>query len=67
MNCQNCGKRDATVNWTDSALAFTHGLVARWCEVCALEAQIAHAEEVAALLPERKARLAELLAAEPAQ
>lgn len=55
--CANCKVNEGTLNWGD-ALAFTHGFSQRWCEGCALDAQIAHAEERAALLPELREQLA---------
>lgn len=61
--CANCKKRPGTVTWGD-ALAMTHGFAVKWCEVCALEAQIVHAKERAAKLSGMEARLAKLLAAE---
>jgi hypothetical protein len=54
--CENCGERRGTVRWGD-ALTLTHGFALLWCEVCALTAQIAHAEERAAALPELRDRL----------
>jgi len=63
VKCANCGKRWGTVTWTGDAasiLAFTHGMWAQWCEICALEAQLEHAKERAAKIPEIEKRLAEL-------
>lgn len=62
--CASCHKREGTLAWGD-ALALTHGFAARWCEVCALTAQIAHAEERAAALPGLRARLAAALPVAP--
>lgn len=51
--CLNCKKRPATVNWTadGGVLAFTHGMSERWCERCCIEAQLAHAQKMAARIP----------------
>lgn len=54
--CAHCGERPATERWGD-ALALTHGGAQLWCKVCVLEAQIAHAEERAAALPELRKQL----------
>lgn len=60
--CINCGERPATVNWVsaDPTLAFVHGMTTRWCECCALEAQLEHAREMAAKIPELEVALAKL-------
>jgi hypothetical protein len=57
--CATCGKRPGTRRWGD-ALALSHGGGALRCEPCVLRAQIAHAEERAAVLPELRQRLKEL-------
>lgn len=61
--CANCQKRLGTIDWVGEGgtLAFSHGFYVKWCEVCALEEQIKHAEERAAILPELRAQLAEAL------
>ena len=41
--CGNCGKREATTVWADGVLSWTHGFSKNWCEICCLEAQLAHA------------------------
>lgn len=56
MICQNCSQREGTVKWGD-ILAVTHGFGQMWCLRCVLEAQIAHAEERAAALPDLRAQL----------
>lgn len=53
-NCAKCDKRAGTVKWGD----FRHYVM--WCELCAVRAQAAHAEDRARALPELRARLAEL-------
>lgn len=60
--CQSCGKRPATMNWVGDGgtMAFIHGMYQRWCDHCALRAQIAHAQKMADLLPELQAKLAAL-------
>jgi hypothetical protein len=40
-------------------LAVTHGWTTKWCLICVLEAQIAHAKERAAALPGLEAQLEE--------
>lgn len=59
--CANCKKREGTVKWGD-ALSLSHGFAQMWCHVCALEAQIAFAEERAEALPELRRRLIAVLA-----
>lgn len=59
MICANCGKRPGTIRW-GAELSLSHGWVQMWCERCAVEAQIKHAEERAAALPELRTRLGEL-------
>lgn len=55
--CANCKKRPGTETWGD-ALAVTHGWAAKWCVMCVLEAQLEHARERAAAIPELERRLA---------
>lgn len=59
--CQNCHSRPATVNWTGEGgtMDFIHGQYQRWCELCALRAQLKHAQERAAAIPELERRIAE--------
>lgn len=64
MTCQNCGKRPSTQNFATDATAFAHGWVQRWCDICALEAQIKHAKERARKLPGMERKLARLKARE---
>ena len=58
--CRSCRRREATVNWVGDGgvMAYVHGAYQRWCNVCAVRAQIAHAEEAAASLPALRAELA---------
>ena len=67
MKCQHCKQREATVKWVGEGgtIAFVHGCYENWCEVCALEAQLAHAKERAAEIPEMERQLAELKAQVP--
>ena len=58
--CANCGEREGTVRWGD-ALAMIHGGSVLWCEICAATAQLKHARERAALIPELETRLAAAL------
>lgn len=62
--CPKCNEREGTIRWGD-ALAITHGGAQWWCLVCALQAQINHAEERAAALPELRERLAAALDSAP--
>ncbi len=57
--------RPGTNNWVGDGgmLAFTHGWTQKWCDVCCLEAQLAHAYERAAEIPGMLAKLADLRAA----
>lgn len=57
--CARCKVNPGTVKWGDT-LALTHGFAAMWCERCATEVQLAHAEERAALIPEMREKLATL-------
>ncbi len=57
--CARCKVNPGTVRWGDT-LALTHGWAAWWCERCATEVQLAHAEERAALIPEMREKLAAL-------
>ena len=52
--CQNCGAREATENWVceGGTLAYMHGAYWRWCRLCVLRAQLAHAEVMAESIPE---------------
>jgi hypothetical protein len=60
--CANCGKRPATIDWVGNggALAISHGVYERWCEVCALTAQLEHAQKMAGRIPDLERRLAEV-------
>lgn len=61
--CANCKTRDATVNWVaeGGALAFTHGMFARWCLICATTAQLEYARKQAADIPRLEQKLATLV------
>lgn len=55
--CAECKERPGVIKWgTD--LEAIHGMYSWRCEVCALLAQVAHARERAAALPDLEARLA---------
>lgn len=60
VTCGNCGKRPASVWWTEGTVAAIHGMVAAWCDHCATTAQIKFARERAADIPRLEQRLAEL-------
>lgn len=64
--CDNCAKRQATVNWVGSGgeLAYEKGLYNRWCEHCAVSAQIVYEEGKVGVLDKLRVRLAELEAVE---
>ena len=66
--CQNCGKRPGTTKWVGEGgtMALIHGMYSWWCGICCVEAQLDYARKQAALIPEREAELAKLLAAETA-
>ena len=61
--CRKCGERKAVLDWVNEggALAFVHGLSMRWCELCAVTAQLEHARKMAANIPTLEAKLAELI------
>lgn len=65
--CRNCHKRPAIHNWVGDGgvLAHIHGLTTRYCDVCALEAQVEHAMQSAERLPDLRARLAAALVKYP--
>lgn len=54
--CDECDERPATIRW-GTELEVTHGMFSWRCRVCALEAQVEHARERAAALPELERRL----------
>jgi len=58
--CVKCKIREAT-KLVGDAMVLNHGGGSWWCEVCLLEAQIAHAEERAAALPDLRLKLEALL------
>lgn len=58
--CRKCNERPATEMWSEGALAAMHGAYAFWCKVCVLTAQLEHARERAAAIPELEQQLAEL-------
>ena len=65
-SCVNCRKRPATVKWvgTGGALALIHGMYSWWCDVCAVEAQLAYAKEQRRSIRKLERELAVLKAAE---
>jgi hypothetical protein len=61
--CANCGTRPGTEVWVGGGgvLAMSHGMYEMWCNICITEAQIAYAENIAATLPDLRAKLAALI------
>jgi hypothetical protein len=59
LNCKKCGEHDATVTWVGESvgLARAHGWGQPWCLCCSLEAQLEHAKEMVAKIPELEAAL----------
>jgi hypothetical protein len=57
--CQNCNEKPATQTWVGEGGTFglVHGQYQFWCELCCVKAQIKHAEEAAARLPELREKL----------
>ncbi len=64
--CASCRKRPGKLAWGDT-LAVTHGWTVKWCQICALTAQIEHAQDRAKRLPRMERKLARLLAREVRQ
>ena len=60
--CANCQSRPAEIDWVGEGgtLAWVHGMFSRWCLRCATEAQLKHARETAARIPELEQKLAGL-------
>jgi hypothetical protein len=60
--CTNCSKREGTINWVGElgALAYTHGMHEKWCELCVCEAQLDYAYKQTARIPELQERLIRL-------
>jgi hypothetical protein len=58
--CVNCNKRPAAVWWCDGAMDFIHFGGLAWCDYCTVEAQLKHARERAAAIPDLEKRLADL-------
>lgn len=60
--CANCNKRKGTKAWVGhgDVVSFVHSV---WCEICVVDAQLRHAQERAAAIPELEAKLRELLEA----
>ena len=62
MICQHCGKHPANLTWVGEggALEYLHGGGERWCEWCAVDAQLTFARARAADIPRLEAKLAAL-------
>lgn len=58
--CAKCHEREGTQKFGESGTMIARGFYEMWCERCVLLTQIEHAEQRAAVLPELRARLAEL-------
>ena len=60
--CAKCQKRPGTETWVaeGGALAYVHGMSQWWCRRCVLEAQLEHAHERAAAIPELERQLQDL-------
>jgi len=54
VRCANCGEPRAVGWWTGDGDAFAalHGQAVPWCRLCILSAQLRHAEQAAARVPE---------------
>ena len=61
--CAKCGSRPGNIQWVGEGgyLAFSHGMYAMWCLVCATEAQLEYAQRQAATVPGLEAKLARVL------
>ncbi len=60
VSCKNCDERPATCWWTGElgADAANRGYAMPWCKLCALRAQLDHAEQRAAAITELKSAVA---------
>lgn len=60
--CVNCSQRKASLDWVGDggAMAYVHGMSVRWCERCAVEAQLQYARARAKEIAGLEKRLAEL-------
>lgn len=61
--CQQCHQRPATETWVGDGgwLAYSHGMYSSWCKRCCVEAQLTHARESAAAIPDLEAQLQTLV------
>lgn len=59
--CTHCRQRPSTCMWTGEGgtLAYVHGCYTYYCDICALEGQLLHAEACAARIPQLRQALAE--------
>ncbi len=64
MKCDNCHEREAKGLWGGTLdginVARMMSTLPSWCELCMVRAQVEHMSKIAAELPERQKRLAEL-------
>ena len=61
--CVNCHRHPASCDWVGDSTVFAHvhGMSVRWCEQCAVGAQLAHARKCAASIPGLERKLAAFL------
>lgn len=65
LMCAQCCKRKASTWWSDGGiLGAVHGAYSPRCEMCCVEAQLEHAMEMAAGIPELETKLQLLKMAE---
>ena len=60
--CQNCGEREGTNDWVGEGgmLAWSHGWSQKWCDLCCVREQLAHAKKLAERIPELEEKLERL-------
>ncbi len=60
--CVHCRERPATMDWVGDGgiMAHIHGISVRWCDYCAVEAQLVYAKARAAEVADLERRFREL-------